>query len=518
MGWSESTSSSTVKTGELSERGKQYDQLFNTIMGEQFDNYGYDLNFQEKTVYKDAGKANELTSKINDLESKIAAIKGNDAQAQAQKSALQNQKANIQSQLDGMEKSIVKDFDLKEKVDPRVQAAIDKYGEGSPQAMQIQEQLKSDELAKLDALGSIDKTWVKNLNKFSSGDMSYTPEQEQQIDAFIGPIKNVINQTTNDLLAQYKDSDKMLRDALGDLSAEINKTGYDVSSALEAASVQYEQSGKTLFGVLKEVNSSNYAKAKFEFDLLSQKADTQAAQQGALLGLPPGSQSEKVAAMKMKTDALKSIELDLAAKEAAGALAIQQGVEQGKQSISLAKVNLAESQGGKKEKVAENAFGLTELLTNKIEGVMGNKANAEIGLAQKKSDMLFGAAYGNLPGQIQAGQQGLAFAQQQKDAKNANLQQLLNSAGGQLGVEQQRQLAETTTTQKKTPSFLDSFTDILGAATSVAGTVMGFPGLGGGGSGGGGGGGAPQTYSPNPAQQDFSIYKNSNPGNFTLDY
>ena len=61
----------------------------------------------------------------------------------------------------------------------------------------------------------------------------------------------------------------------------------------------------------------------------------------------------------------------------------------------------------------------------------------------------------------------------------------MNPVASQLGVEQNKQLAEAKTTQTTKGGFLDAFTQLLGAGAGLAGVVMG------GGGGGGGGGGAP---------------------------
>lgn len=507
-----SSSTTTVKTGDLSERGKSYDSLFNSMLMAQLEAGGFDVNSIEKTEYRDKDKAAQLQGDIADLEEKIA----NGKSEGLSKSFLELKLDGLKNQLNSLPKDTFQDFDVIKKEDPRILAAIEKYGADAPEVADLREKFKADELQHLDQMDAISKNWAKNMLKLSSGDMSYTKEQEDQVDKFIGPIKNIIQKTTQDLLNTYQESDSLLRKSLDDLSTEIDKTGYAVGDALEAASLQYDKSGATLFGVLKTVNESNYARAKFEFDLLSEKADLQAAQQGAFLGLPPGSQSEKAAAQKMKTDALTSIQLELNAREAAGALSIQQGVEQGKQSISLSKVALAESQGGKKEDVAKNAFGLTQMLTQKNEAVLGNAANAEIALAQKKSDMLYDAAYGGLAARSGAAEGAMSFDLNKKGVQQNQASQLMNPVGQQLGVEQQRQFAETTTTTKQNKGFLDSFTDILGAASSVAGTVMtGMPSGGGGGSSGSS---MPQSYAPTPANLDLSLYKNTNAGNFQLTY
>jgi len=494
-----SSTTTTVETGQLSDRGQSYDDLYSELMMDHLNTYGgYDIVSVQKTSYQDQGKADSILSKIETIDAQLEKFgaEGDSNFAQMFAPKLKAQKAQLEQELAGMKHETYNDFEFKKKEDPRIQDAIDKYGADSPQVQQVKQQIKQQEVDKAYSLADVEKNYLSSLQKLAAGDYSYTPEQAAQIGKFIDPIKGVIEKTSSDLLTQYGASDKELRNALDGISKSIDQTGFDVTSALQAANVQFEQSGKNLMGILDEVTSSANAKAKFEFDLLSQQADTQAAQQAALLGMPPGSMSEKLASQKMKTDALQQIELNLALNQASGKLQIQGGVESGKQQISLSKVALAESQGGKKEDVAKMGFGLTQDYMNKIEGVIGNKGNALTQLEQQKQNMLYGAAYGNLPGQIAAAQGGLMFDTQQK-AGQVNLQNaLMSPLQQQLSVEQQRQLAETTTTQKQKKGFIDSFTEIAGGIASLAGAGMGIGGMigGGGGASGGGGGFAPSNY------------------------
>lgn len=518
MGYNSSSTTTSTKTADLSDRGQMYDSLLQQMIVDNLKTIGgYNVTPKKKTRYADEGQASALQKKIADLDAQIASQpKGSRSIGQAGMSRylqggnnlpgglsdrsinisggsdLQSQRDSLQRQLDSLDKTETTDFDLSKAEDPRVQAAIDRYGDNAPEVQKIRESVKVDAQQKVENNASIEREYLKNLNKLVSGDFSYTPEQEASIDQYIGPIKNVIKRTTDDLINQYGHSDKELRSALNDVSASIDKTGYATLDALAAADVQYEKSGQNLMDVLKKVNEDSTAKAKFEFDLLSQQADQKASSQAALLGLPPGSQSEKMAAMKMKTDALKSIQLDLNQKESQGALQIQSGVETGKTNIALSRVSLAQAQGEKKEGVAKTALDLTGLLNQKIESAIGARGNAEIALEQQKQSML-----GNIiPNAVAAGQAGIGFQKDLRASDIAAANSLLAPVQHNLDIEQQRTFAEATTTQKQNKSFLDSFTDILGAGASVAGGLIG---LGGGGSRSGGSGGGGSGFNLAPA-------------------
>lgn len=428
MGLCSSESTTTVKTAELSDYGKQMQGLFESVAIANLEKFG----------------GYEITEK------------------------------------DGK-------YTITEKPPAELQYAIEKYGANSPEVEKLKDELHQKEIDKLAAQDEVEGNFVKDLNKFLKGDYSYTDEQYQQIDKYIAPVKDLILKTSDDLLNKYKEDKSLLTSSLDDLVTQIDKTGFDVTSALEAAGVQYEKSGATLMDTLKKVNDSSYNKAKFEFDLLSQKADEQAAVQASMLGLPPGSQAEHVASMKMKTDALKSIELSLAEKEAMGNLDIQKNVEAGKQQISLAKVQLAESQGGKKEDVSKMKFSLAQLFANKEEEALGTKGNALINLEQQKQNLLYGAGYGNLASQIQGGAAGLAALKANKANDIALQSSLLSPIAHLLDTEQQTAMANTTTKTKQKPSLLNTITDVIGAGASLASIPLGF---------GGGGGPSAKTSQP----------------------
>lgn len=525
-----SKTETTVKTGDMSERGQSYDNLFQQLLMAQIQEFGnYSIDQQQKTVYKDQGQADQLNAQISDIDKQIASIQSSQSTSSEstragayatttaqQISQLQARKASLQNQLGNMESSTFTDYNLTKLEDIRVRDAIEKYGENSQQVAQMRAQVKEEEVFKASSQADIEKNYLTNLNKFTRGDFSYTQEQYDQIDKYIAPIKDIINKTTGDLLTQYGQDDQMLRSSLLDLSSQIDQTGFAVSDALQAAQIQIENSGATLMDTLKTVNASSQAKAKFEFDLMSQQADQQSAQQAAQLGLPPGSMAEKVASAKMKTDALKQIELDLANQTAVGTLNIQQGVEEGKKQISLSRVALAQSQGAKKENVAAQGFGLTNLLTQKIDQAIGQQGNALIGTEQQRQQMLMNAAFGGIPQMLQAGQNGMSFLQNSDAAKQSSLASLMGPVAQQLGVEQQRQFAETDTTTKQSKSFLDAFTDILGAGASAVGAGFGIAGAAGGGGGSSGGGGsAPSTFMPT---MDYSTYSSANQPTFSLDW
>jgi len=502
MGYFSSSSTSQSTLAPLSEKGQSYDTLFVNLFTDILSEYGGSTVVPvEKTSYKDQAQADSIKQKIADLDNQIQGLvtpssaptrgggvgRGNDQQSRGIDSgSLQRQRDSLQSQLDSLPKDSYFDFDLQKKEDPRVQAAIDRYGPDSPQVSQARLDVKQFDLDKLSANADLERNWLKGVNKFVSGDLSYTPEQANQVNNYIAPIKDVIVRTTNDLLDQYGQSDQALRSSLNDLSTQIDKSGYTIEDTLKAADLQYQQSGKVLLDVLKDVNTNSNAKAKFEFDLIAQQADQKAANQAALLGLPPGSQSEKIASMKLKTDALKSIELNLAEQESRDALNIQGTVEQGRTNIALSRIQLAQSQGAKKEAVAQQGFGLTKLLTDKREAASAGQANALIDLERKKQEQLFGVAYGNLPNQAQIGANALGFGLNLNQGKASQQLQLLNPLLQQLGVEQQKQVAEAKNVTTQSKSAFDNITGLIGAGASIAGAAFGIPSFGGLGGGGGG--------------------------------
>jgi hypothetical protein len=274
------------------------------------------------------------------------------------------------------------------------------------------------------------------------------------------------------------DNAEKLKMGLNELSNEIDRTGFAVGDALRAAQVQIEKSGVTMMDALRTANASSLNRAKFEFDLLSQDIDKKAAQTSAMLGLPPGSMAEQIQKTKLKTDALRMLENQANERELQGELGVTQMTEEEKKQISLAQVSLAASQGEKKEGVATSRLGIDENLGNTKLSIASSRANSLLGIEGQKHQMLAGMGYGNIPQLLGAAQGGLSFASQQKNNDLAFGQQLMSPIFNARQTEEQRSMAENTSTTKKNPGFLSTFSDIIGLGTGVASTAMGGFGIG----------------------------------------
>jgi len=207
------------------------------------------------------------------------------------------------------------------------------------------------------------------------------------------------------------------------------------------------------------------------------------------------------------------MQLQLHEQELRGKMGIQGGMEDSKQKISLSRVALASSQGEKKEGLAKDLVSLTASTAQKKEGTLAATGEALLNLEQQKAAELKNLAYGNLPGMIGAGQGAQSFEKQMTGADQGINANAMSPFERQLGVEQNRQLAESSTTQESKGSFMDAFTGLVGAGAAGAGAVM----SGGASMGmsqayqsmaGGGGGGMtiPQTPS---FQTDFQMPKSS---------
>lgn len=481
----DSTTETTVKTGELSAQGEEWQSLLKGMITSNLEEQGYKLNPKQVTKYADQGKYDNLSKKITDYQTQMADIDKKIAEKPARAGAfdphapLQAEKARIQSQIQLTEdqRSKIKsttytDYGIEKLPDIRVQDAIDKYGAESPQAIDAAKMVKQEKVDQAASLADVNKNYLKSLQKLVSGDYSYTPEQKDQIDKYFAPIKDVIMDSTTKLLNQVGDDDMALGAKLNDISNQIDKTGFKVGDALAAASIQMDKNKTGLLDTLKAVNDSTSAKYKFQQDLMFQQIDKQTAQQAAMLGLPPGSQLEQYQRNKMKVDASTQLSLELNAREAAGAMGIEQQSAQDKKQIAFSYVALAESQGAKQEDVAKAAYDLSTQTFGKKEGILGMQQSALTQMEQQRQAQLMSAAFGGLNNQISAGSGGLAFQQNMLGQTQNRQISGMAPVTQQLGVEQQRTFAETDTTERKSGGFLSSLGSILGMAAGAAGTTM----------------------------------------------
>lgn len=493
-GFGGGSTTTEVKTGDLSALGREMESIYKDAILQNLQDFGgYDMTPSEKKEYQNPQQAGQFQAQLKTHNDRLTALNQrlnslptlpngqleprarNEAEALKREiRTVENRRNQAQENLDRQPQTTFTSWDLKKKEDPRVQRAIEQYGEGSNEVRQAREQIKADAVSKAEAMAGVERSYLENIQKLARGDLSYTPEQQAQVDQYIGPIKDLILKSTDQLLKTAGDNNQVLNEELNKLSTEIDRSGYDIASALEAAAVQAEQSGATLTETLQKANQSSRDKAKFEFDLLSRKADQKAAQQAALLGLPPGSMAERAEAARIKSEALQNIELNLAERESQGLLGIQSDVEQAKKSIALSKVALAETQGGKRESVAGQRFGLAQDLAGTRFGLDQNKQNALLGLEQQRQGALQQQGFGLLPQLVQAGQSGLSFNQGLTGQQLANQAGILAPVQGLYGQEQNRTMAETTTTQRRQLGFLDALSDVVGMGAAAAGAVQGF--------------------------------------------
>lgn len=484
---------SEAKSAPLSGRGEEYQSIYDTLYAGLLEEFGYDVDLNEKEVYKDNQKFGEYTSKLasakdnrDKIQSQIdTALQRSGGQVtrdimnmRSQLELAQNQVDNYQGRLDSLDKETISDFTLEKREDPRIENAIRQYGENSTQVQNIRTQINQEEVFQAETLASVSKNYLTNLNKFVNGDLTYTDEQYNQVAKYTDPIKDIITKTTDDLLSKFGDNYEDLYAGLNEVGKQMDQTGIDIEDALRAAEVQASVSGDRLVDILKDVNSSSEARMRFQFGLLSQEAEERAAQQAALLGLPPGSESEKYQAQKLKTDALTSLELELANQEANGILNIRSAEESQKQKISLSRVSLASDLGSQRIDLAKTKTNLFSDYLSKEENVLKEQANSLLGLEQTKQNQLLNNAYGNIPNLLSAGQSGLNFNINQTGQNLNQASSIMAGASNVNSIEENRRLFEgkKTNTTESTPSLFSSFTDVIGAGLSMYGAGAGlFP-------------------------------------------
>jgi len=244
---------------------------------------------------------------------------------------------------------------------------INQYGEGSPEVTAMEESIFQEDVFKSEQMAGIERKTLENITKYVNGDLSYSDEQKGQVDKLYGGVKTGINKLKDDLFAQFGESDAAIREEFGKVAAEIDKTGFAVGDALNAAVLQVDKSGANMFEVLEKVNKSTEAKFAFQQDLMFDEIDKNVNQQNAMLGLPPNSEAAQYQKAKMKQDTLTGMQLQLHEQELRGKMGIQGGMEDSKQKISLSRVALASSQGEKKEGLAKDLVSLTASTAQKKE-------------------------------------------------------------------------------------------------------------------------------------------------------
>ncbi len=531
MGCADSTTTTSTKIAPLSPEGMTYDQAFQEMMVQQLQSSGYAINPTQKTVYQDPEKYSSMNTKLDGINSQIASVqaqidKRNATQSaysggagfsahsydplQAQLDSLNKQRTDLSSGIASLPQTTYTDYQIQKAPDPRVQQLYDQYGynpnwsdaqkqqfnnsqagqEMNGKVTTINQQITAESASKAQTMADVEASYLKNLKKFVSGDMSYTQDQKDQVDKYFAPIRDTITGMADTLLSKIGTDNTKLGGYLNDLSSQIDKTGFKVQDALKAAGIQLDKNGGDLLDTVKAVNDSTAAKFKFQQDLIFQDIDTKAAQQAAFLGLPPGSMAEQLQKVKQKQNVLQALTLQMNEQEMQSNLGVHQYVAQGKDKLAISAVALAESQGEKQEGVSQARFNLAKDTAGKEEDVINAKGNAMLALSQSEQNQLLNAAFGGIPSMLQAGAGGMAFQTNQSAANTNNFNASIAPLIQQLGVQQQDQLAQATTTQKTQGSFLSSLGQLFGMGESAAATGMGIampapqmPSSGGGGGG-----------------------------------
>lgn len=453
---------------------------------------GYAPETKEVTQFQDQAKATTLQGQIDRYNAEIAQVqkdieinpaggksenqmRGNpyNDSRQQRLNSLNQQKFKAEDELNKIPQVTFTEYEFNKKEDPRVTDAINKYGADSAQVKEIKDSIFQDEVYSADANADITRDYLDKVKKLVNGDYSYTEEQKKTTSKYFDPIKETLDKTSDMLLKEADDNQANLFDYVNQYAAQIDQTGYDTLDAMNAALIQVEKSGANLMSVVEGVNQKYENKAQFEFDLLSQKADEKAANQAALLGLPPGSMVEKKQAAAMKYNALQSVILDLEAKEADRTFAVAQDVESGKKQISLAKVDLALQQGGKKEGLANTTLGIAGQTGQQKMGIKGAYAQNLMGIENDKMNLLYNAAVGQLPQQVSGGAGYIGLGEQKQSSDIGQVGEASKSAYNTLNLETQKQMAQTTTTKTTTPSIFSTISAGVGALSGLSQGVMG---------------------------------------------
>ncbi len=494
MGYFSSSTTQKTEIAPPSPEELEYMSVLNGLMLSQIAEAGYEAMPVEKTTYQDEAKANSFKAQISTIDKQLSDLKKDieinpirpggvsgwrgqstgdiqDPRA-AQLNQLEAEKFKAQQELNKIPQTTFTDYSIAKKEDPRVADAIKKYGPDSAEVRDIRDTISQEEVFSAEASADITRDYLTNMKKLVNGDYSFTEQQKAQTAKYFDPIRETLTKTTDLLVDEAETNQSNLFDYVNKYMDQIDQTGIDTLDALNASLVQVEKSGQELMKIAQGVNEKYENKAKFEFDLLSQQADEKAANQAALLGLPPGSMVEKKQASALKYNALQSVLLDMELQEANRSLGIAEQTEAGKKQISLAKADLALQQGSKREGLAGTKLNIAQQTGQSKLATKGAYAQSLLGIEQDQMNLLYNAAVGQLPQQASAAQGYLGFGEQMQSSNINQLDTPANIAKYGYGTEAQKQMAQTTVTTKSSPSIFSSIAGGIGALAGATSGVM----------------------------------------------
>jgi len=494
MGYFSSSTTQKTEIAPPSPEELEYMSVLNGLMLSQIAEAGYIPKAVEKTTYQDESKANSYKAQISTIDKQIAELKKDieinpirpggtpgwrgastgdiqDGRAR-QLNQLEGEKFKVQQELNAIPQTTFTDYTIEKEEDPRVRDAIEKYGPDAQQVRDMRAQISQEEVYSAESSAQITKDYLDKMKKLVNGDYSYTDQQKAQTAKYFEPIRETLTKTTDLLLDEADTNQANLFEYVNSYMNEIERTGIDTLDALNASLIQVEKSGQELMKIAQGVNEKYENKAKFEFDLLSQQADEKAANQAALLGLPPGSMVEKKQASAMKYNALQSVLLDMELQEANRALGVAEKTEGDKKQISLAKADLALQQGGKKEALAGTSLNIAQQAGQQKMNAKSAYAQSLLGIEQDQMNLLYNAAVGQLPQQASAAQGYMGFGEQMQSSNIGQLNTPADIARSGYQTEAQKQMAQTTTTTTSRPSVFSSIAGGIGALSGAAQGIM----------------------------------------------
>ena len=308
----------------------------------------------------------------------------------------------------------------------------------------------------------IQRKYMEKVDKFLSGDLSITPEQEQWITDQYAPIKAAVD-------SMYTENMEELDKRYADFGKQVDETNLSITSALDVVGAQIKETGANMEKALSSTIASNKELMKMGIYDATGQITKNISMSAIATGRDPSDPEYTNEIQQNIARQVKSGTLQLASMEAQGRMGIAERTGSGLEGVDMAKARLAEATGAKKEG-AITAKGQEEA------ALIGMKGSANIGLEESQANMRRDLAIGLPSQQIGVGQGYQQLASALGAQRLANASGAMNASAMPYGMMAQERFAQPTTTTTQNMGAMDWVGGVMGAAGGAASIYGGVTG------------------------------------------
>lgn len=401
-------------------------------------------------------KRNEIMKKISDLNGKLDKIDKKE-----------------QDFLDGYDPKIT--YDVRKMQSPEVEAErrklVEQYGDVSdselmklsPEYKDLYETAEQRGVDKATKERELAETYMEKTKKFLDGDFSIDESQKALIQQNMAPIRAAVDKMFESAKTGSAETSLFaaVKKTFDDFESRVKETGMNLMDGLETVGKQVQQTGVDMEGALKNTIGVHKELLKMGIEDFTGQVTKQIASSAAMQGRSPDDPEYTSEITQQVSRQVKEGQLNLAAMEAQGMLAIKERTGSGLEDVARQKVGVTERTGGLMEQSA-----LQRGMQN--EELVRSKGSADIGLEETAANLRWQVGAGMPPSQVGLAQGIDQWNQAQAQQRISNASSAMYAGMPFVQYMQQERAYEPTTTTTTNPGVGGIFSGIIGAASAGA--------------------------------------------------